>query len=238
MTRQKSENGEVLFFMKQSIMQRELDEVLGGSETVGSCQTQVHQPTYHPTSWLIINRLLDIVDELTAGRAGWVQRFFSFAFIGGFAACVNLAVFYIVDHFINLPVNAVAHNAIAFLVANEISLLTNFISNDYFTFRHMARNRSWSMRCARFHVTACSGITLTYILQFCFNFFFHFSSVFALATAIWIVLFYNFTFHHVFTYRHKKPTVTPAVSLGREVEQLNIDVDVLDLAPVEATSSR
>ena len=76
--------------MKQSIVQRELDEILRGSEIVESC-AQVRQPTYHPTSWLMINRILDVVDELTGGRAGWVQRFFSFAFIGGFAACVNLA---------------------------------------------------------------------------------------------------------------------------------------------------
>ncbi len=231
--------------MRQSIVQRELDEILGGSEIVEGCQTQMRQPTYHPTSWLMVNRILDVVDKWTGGRAGLVQRFFSFAFIGGFAACINLVVFFVVDHFVHLPVNSMLHNAIAFVVANEISLLANFIPNDYFTFRRLAGNRPWSMRCARFHVTACSGITLTYILQFCFNFFFHLPSIFALATAIWIVLFYNFTFHHVFTYRHKKPAVTDAVSLGSEaellkqalVEQMDLAVDQLNRAPVEATSS-
>ena len=101
-------------------------------------------------------------------------------------------------------------------------------------------------RCARFHVTACSGITLTYILQFCFNFFLHLPSIFALSIAIWIVLFYNFAFHHLFTYRHKEPAVTDAVSLGSEaellkqalVEQMDLAVDSLSRAPVEATSSR
>jgi putative flippase GtrA len=227
--------------MKQSIVQYELDEVLSTSEIVEGCDTKVRQPTYKPTPWLIVNRVLDIVDELTGGLAGWVQRFFSFAFIGGFAACVNLIVFYVVDHFVHLPVNAVVHNAIAFVVANEISLLANFIPNDYFTFRWMARNRPWGLRCARFHITACTGITLTYLLQFCFNFFFHLPSIFALAGAIWIVLFYNFTFHHVFTYRHKKP----AVSLGSEAElseqappeQIDLDVETSNLTPVDATSA-
>ena len=231
--------------MRQSIVQRELDEILGGAEIVESCQTQVRQPTYHPTSWLMVNHVLDVVDRWTGGRAGWVQRFFSFAFIGGFAACINLAVFFVVDHFVYLPVNSMFHNAIAFVVANEISLLANFIPNDYFTFRHMAGNRSWGMRCTRFHVTACSGITLTYVLQFCFNFFFHLPSIFALAIAIWIVLFYNFTFHHVFTYRHKKPAIADPVSLGSEaellkqalVEQMDLAVDQLNRGPVEATSS-
>ena len=48
-----------------------------------------------------------------------------------------------VDRFVYLPVNNVVHNAIAFVVANEISLLANFIPNDYFTFRRMAGNRTW-----------------------------------------------------------------------------------------------
>jgi putative flippase GtrA len=242
----KPDNGESLFFMRKSIVPPDLGEVLRASEIVDSCNTQVRQPSYHPTSWPMINRILDVVDDLTGGLAGWVQRFFSFAFIGGFASCVNLIVFYIVDHFVNLPVSAVAHNAIAFVAANEIALLANFIPNDYFTFRRLAGNRPWGLRCARFHVTACSGITLTYILQFCFNFFFHLPSIFALATAIWIVLFYNFTFHHVFTYRHKKPAVSNASSSGSEVElikqtlveQINLGVEAADLTPVEATSSR
>jgi putative flippase GtrA len=227
--------------MKQSIVQHNLDKVLGSAEIVERSNTQVRQPSYHSTPWSLVNRILAFVDDLTGGRAGWVQRFFSFAFIGGWAACVNLIVFYIVDHFVHLPVNAVVHNAMAFVVANEISLLTNFILNDYFTFRRMGRNRSWALRCARFHLTACTGITLTYVLQFCFNFFLHLPSIFALAMAIFIVLFYNFTFHHVFTYRHKKP----AVSLGSEaelseqapLEQIDLDVETSNLTPVDATSA-
>jgi putative flippase GtrA len=232
--------------MRQSIVQPELDQVLRASEIVENCNTPVRQPSYHPTSWLMINRILDVLDALTRGRAGLVQRFFSFAFIGGFAACVNLVVFFIMDHYVHLPVNAVAHNAIAFLVANEISLLANFIPNDYFTFRLLAGDRPWGLRCARFHVTACTGILLTYVLQFSFNFFLHLPSIFALATAIWIVLFYNFTFHHIFTYRHKKPAASNAASVKSGTElieealgrKIDLDVETPDLTPVEAASSR
>ena len=106
--------------MKQSIVQHKLDQVLRASEIVESGKTSVRQPTYHPTSWLLINRILDVVDQLTGGLAGWVQRFFSFAFIGGFAACVNLTVFFVVNNFLHLPVNGMVHNAIAFVVANEV----------------------------------------------------------------------------------------------------------------------
>jgi putative flippase GtrA len=232
--------------MRQSIVQHNLDQVLGASETVEGCDTPVHQPSYHPTPWLMVNRILDVVDKLTGGRAGWVQRFFSFAFIGGCAACVNLTVFFIVNTFLHLPVSNLVHIAIAFVVASEISLLANFIPNDYFTFRRMAGNRSWGMRCARFHLTAFSGVALTYLFQFCFNFFLHIPAFFAQAMAIFIVLFYNFTFHHVFTYRHKKSALVSSFSLEDEaelikqavMEKIERDVDALNLAPVEVTSSQ
>src|SRR5262249_45361628 len=150
------------------------------------------------------------------------------------------------DYAVRLPVSSMAHNAIAFLVASEISLLANFIPNDYFTFRRLARNRPWGVRCFRFHITAFSGVVLTYVLQFCFNFFLHVPAFFAQAMAIFLVLFYNFTFHHLFTYRHKGAALADAVSLGDEVElikqavveQIDLDLDALSLTPVEATSSR
>ena len=207
--------------MKQSIVQRVLDEDLEVSEIVKNSETQGRQPSYHPTPWSMINSILDVVDDLTHGRAGLAQRFFSFACIGGFAACVNLAVFYIVDHFVKLPVNDIVHNAIAFVLASEISLIANFIPNDYFTFRQMAGDRSWGARCVRFHITSLSGTALTYLIQFSLNFFFHVPSFFAQACALIIVLFYNFTFHHLFTYRHKKPVVTDILSLEGEAGLVN-----------------
>ena len=185
--------------MKQSILEREY--AFSESKFVEDCNRQVDQASYRPTSLLIMNRVLDVMDELTGGRAGLIQQFFSFALIGGFGACVNLAVFYTVDHFMLLHINNIMHNAIAFIAASEISLFANFIPNDYFTFRHLAGNRMWSARCVRFHITAFSGIALTYLIQFSLNFFLHVPAFFAQATAILLVLFYNFAFHHLFTYR-------------------------------------
>jgi putative flippase GtrA len=230
--------------MKQSIMQHESDESLGGLGIVGARDTRGHQSSYRPTPWLMMNNMLDVVDDLTNGRAGLVQRFFSFACIGGFAACINLIVFFVIDHYVHLPVNKMVHNAIAFLLASEISLIANFIPNDYFTFRQLAGNRSWLARCARFHITALSGTGLTYLIQFSFNFFFHVPSFFAQASALIMVLFYNFTFHHVFTYRHKKSVVTDALLVEHEAglikqvmaDQLGLDVDTLNFASADTTS--
>ena len=162
-------------------------------------------PSYRPTPWKFVNALLDIIDNYTGGRAGLFQRFFTFAFIGGVAALVNLLVFYVVYYRIDPQNRAVAHNILASVLASEISIMANFIPNDYFTFRHLpGHERAWVARCARFHLTSIGGSLLTFLIQFGFSYAGHVPAILAQATALIIVLFYNFSFHHLFTYGRVK----------------------------------
>jgi putative flippase GtrA len=161
--------------------------------------------TYRPTPWALVNRILDIVDSITGGRAGQMQRFFSFVFIGGIASLVNLGVLYVVYYHTRMSVSPHVHYILAFALASEISILANFIPNDYFTFRHLpGHKRSWGARCLRFHITSISGTALTFLINFALSYGLHISPVLAQAVALIIVLFYNFTVHHLFTYRHIK----------------------------------
>ena len=167
--------------------------------------------SYQPTGWAFVNRVLDIVDNVTHGRAGLCQRFFMFAFIGGLAALVNIAVFYIVFDVIKLPVNETIHNVIASVFAAEISIMANFVPNDFFTFRHLAgHQRSWLARCLRFHITSVGGSLLTFVIEFSLSHLLPVRPIIAQAIALIIVLFYNFSFHHIFTYRHVKPATSRA----------------------------
>lgn len=167
----------------------------------------VGRPSYTPTSWAIVNRALDIADKVTNGRADWVQRFFSYGFIGGIAALVNLILFSIIYRYVAMPVNDIVHNLIAQVIAFEISLMVNFIPNDYFTFRHLAgHNRTWRARCLRYHITSIAGFCLTVLIEFLFTFVIHIPAFFSQAIALLLVFIYNFTFHHLFTYRHMPPT--------------------------------
>ncbi|MFL5702512.1 MAG: GtrA family protein [Ktedonobacteraceae bacterium] len=162
-------------------------------------------PSYRPTPWKFVNTLLDIIDNYTGGRAGLFQRFFTFAFIGGVAALVNLLVFYVVFYRIDPQNKAVAHNILASVLASEVSIMANFIPNDYFTFRHLpGHERSWIARCARFHLTSIGGSVLTFLIQFGFSYAGHVPAMLSQATALIIVLFYNFSFHHIFTYGRVK----------------------------------
>jgi putative flippase GtrA len=162
-------------------------------------------PSYRPLPWRSLNALLDSVDRLTKGRAGWVQRFCTYILIGGFAALVNLTVFYVAFHLLPLPVSPAVHNVIASVLAAEISIMANFIPNDYFTFRHLpGHQRSWVARCLRFHITAVGGVILTFLIEFSLFSLAHTLAIVAQAIALILVLLYNFSFHHIFTYRRVK----------------------------------
>ncbi len=164
-------------------------------------------PGYIPTRWKVVNAVLERVDHITHGRAGWIQRFCTYVLIGGFAAIVNEVIFSLLLYGVSLPVSEPVHNIIASVVAGEISIMTNFTINDYVTFRHLlGHQRSWGARCLRFHVTAVGGALLTVALQVGFTFIGHIPPVIGQALAIAIVFVYNFTFHHIFTYRHVKAT--------------------------------
>ncbi|WP_052890721.1 GtrA family protein [Thermogemmatispora carboxidivorans] len=159
-------------------------------------------PSYQPTSLALVNRFLSLVDDLTGGKAGWFQRLFTYLFIGGAAAVVNMIVFYIMFYRMAIPVSSTLHNAIANISAAEISIIANFLANDYFTFRHLpGHQRSWWQRCLRFHLTAVVGSLLNFCIELSLTNLAHVPALLSQAIAIFLVLIYNFSFHHLFTYR-------------------------------------
>ena len=90
---------------------------------------------------------------------------------------------------------------IAFVLGTEISLVSNFILNDHFTFGDF-HVRSWRTRCLRYHVTSMGGVLLTFGSSFSLLHLLHVSALPAQAAALIIATACNFVFHHVFTYGH------------------------------------
>jgi putative flippase GtrA len=163
----------------------------------------VRRPSYHPTRFALANRVLDMVDEVTDGKADWFQRLFTYLLVGGFAAVVNLVMFHVLLTYTATSMNASLHYLSANVVASEISILANFIPNDRLTFSHLpGHSRSWWARCGRFHLTAIAGTIVTIVISFVLHSL-GLLPLLAQAIAIIIALAFNFTFHHLFTYRHK-----------------------------------
>ena len=118
--------------MKNTIVPNDLDElsVLSGlGDTASRMATlpqtsSAHLGTVHPTRsyqpypWSLLNSILDIVDDKLPGRAGQVQRIFSYLFFGGTAAVVNLLAFAIMLRL--MPGDDFVQNTIAYAVAAEL----------------------------------------------------------------------------------------------------------------------
>lgn len=163
------------------------------------------QPSYNPTNIALINRSLDLADRLTGGRAEWVQRLFSYLFVGGFAAIINLITLQLTLNLLaGSPFSHRIHYLIAFAVATEVSIMANFIPNDRITFSHLpGHSRSWIQRCARFHMTCVAGTLVTFAVSSLLHLVFGIPALASQAVALIIATAFNFTFHHLFTYRHK-----------------------------------
>lgn len=184
-----------------------LDRVDLGNPTSAAAMAagRVALPSYRPTGIALADHILDIVDQFSGGKADWFQRLFSYLFIGGFAALVNLAVYGFFSNSLKSPF------IVAELFAAEISIMANFIPNDRITFSHLPGHaRSWWQRCVRFHMTSIAGTLVTIAVS---------GAIVAVAVAhghqdtgivklgaqaiaILVALAFNFTFHHLFTYRH------------------------------------
>jgi putative flippase GtrA len=163
-------------------------------------------PSYHPTRSPALNRALDVVDRIIPGKAGVFQRLFSYLFIGGIAALINLGMLKLMLILLERwPTSEHFHFIVASAVAYEVSILANFIPNDYFTFRHLSgHGRRWIARAARFHITSIGGILVTFTIAAVVHYGFKVDAFWAQAIALLLAVVFNFTFHHVFTYRHIK----------------------------------
>jgi putative flippase GtrA len=159
--------------------------------------------TYVPTGVGVVDQLLDLADELTAGRAGLLQRTISYLVIGGVAAVVNLVCLHLFYNVIPMPIAQTAQWVVAEALATEISIFANFIPNDRFTFSRLPGHaRSWWVRCLRFHSTSAVGIVVTVLVSFTLFHWLGMPALVAQAIAIVVALCFNFTLHHVWTYRH------------------------------------
>src|SRR5436305_2745020 len=202
--------------MKYTIVQDEIKKLSAVPTSLAEAQETLNSTleatttltrTYQPYPWQLANRVLDFVDGKTRGKAGQIQRILSYLLFGGLAAVVNLVIFGLVLYRFHFPISlsTQVHNIFAFTIAAECSIMANFLPNDRFTFISLpGAKRPWLQRCLRFHATCLMGTLLTFLLEFAFFSLLHTPGLLAEALAIVIVLIYNFTFHHLFTYRRIK----------------------------------
>lgn len=202
--------------MKDTILQDEIKKLSAVPTPLAEAQETLNSTleapttrtrTYQPYPWHFANQVLDFVDGKTSGKAGQIQRILSYLLFGGLAALVNLVIFGLVLYGFHFPISVSPqmHNIFAFIIAAECSIMASFLPNDRFTFISLpGAKRPWWQRCLRFHATCIVGISLTFLVEFALFSLAHTPELLAEALGIVIGLIYNFTFHHLFTYRRIK----------------------------------
>jgi dolichol-phosphate mannosyltransferase len=128
-------------------------------------------------------------------------QLFSFLCIGGCGAMVNVLCFSGMYSLLLEVANSFIAYGIAFVVGTEISIVSNFLLNDHFTFGNL-HARAWQARCLRYHATSMGGVLLTFGSSFSLLHLLHVPALPAQAAAIIIATACNFVLHHVFTYGH------------------------------------
>jgi putative flippase GtrA len=156
--------------------------------------------SYYDTRWPWLNQILATTERVTRGKAGVLQRLFTYLIIGGTAAVVNLILFAIFNHYGSTS-TLTFYAIVANIVVYGVSILANFIPNDYFTFSHLeGHNRSWLARCLRFYTTSISGVVVTILLHWIFYNLLGVPTFIAQVIALILAVIYNFIVHHIFTY--------------------------------------
>ncbi len=95
----------------------------------------------------------------------FTSRFLKFCGVGASGVAVNLGVLFLLAEVFRLNAN------LSSAVAIEISIVSNFIINEFWTFsdRSQAASTSWQARAVRFHVVSILGGVMQWMVFVAFN---------------------------------------------------------------------
>ena len=145
-------------------------------------------------------------------------HFVSYVLVGVVSTVVNLVCFQALYVYAGLPYTEQVRYLIGYLGSAEIATMFNFILNDRFTFaRYDGRHRPWLVRCLRFHSTVINGFILTFLVSGGLHYEVGVPALMSQAAGIFVAFVFNYTFHHIWTYRARKRPATPSPDPGMSV---------------------
>jgi len=131
------------------------------------------------------------------------EDFVNYCLVGGSGVLVNLSVYYSLTRF--LDINAFLSSPIAIWV----SILTNFLLNNYWTFRNRPANKSILSRLLNFHVVAGIAGLINYIMFVVLISLLSIHDLLAVLFGIGVGIVFNYTGNSLWTFRKKikKPKI-------------------------------
>jgi dolichol-phosphate mannosyltransferase len=86
-------------------------------------------------------------------------RFFKFGMVGGSGVVVNLGLYWILTRWLGFE-STYTGRTVSYMLSVEVSILTNFVLNDIWTFQDRRQQQSLFGRFWRFHLVSLVGFLL------------------------------------------------------------------------------
>jgi dolichol-phosphate mannosyltransferase len=130
-------------------------------------------------------------------RKGELWRFLKFIGVGLSGVVVNLGLYALLTRVFGI------YDILAQAISVEVSIISNFSLNDYFTFsdRRMGKNKSFINRLLRFNLVSLIGYGLNLGIFALFTRVFHVYDIISLLIAIVVIMIWNYILSNVWTWR-------------------------------------
>ena len=124
--------------------------------------------------------------------------FIKFGLVGGLGTIVNLLILYFLTDIIGI------HYLISAIFSIEVSVITNFLLHDSWTFKERKVSLSKPSRFLKFHVVIALGLVTSYALLFLLTEFLNLYYILSAFIGILAGFLINFLFSSNFVWRSKK----------------------------------
>jgi dolichol-phosphate mannosyltransferase len=91
----------------------------------------------------------------------FLVRFVKFGIVGGSGVVVNLGIYFLFTRGLGWQESLLGKN-LSYLLSVEVSILTNFLLNDFWTFADRRQADRWRTRFFRFHVVSLVGMAVNW----------------------------------------------------------------------------
>ncbi len=131
------------------------------------------------------------------------EDFIKYCLVGSSGVFVNLGIYYFLTRFINLPIT------ISSPIAIELSIISNFILNNYWTFKSRQSQKSIGIRILNFHIVAGVAGIMNYLSFLLIVYLLEINDLIAVVLGIAIGIIFNYAGNSLWTFRKEinKPLV-------------------------------
>lgn len=98
---------------------------------------------------------------MTGGAKAVLARFIKFGIVGGSGVIVNLGIYFFLTRGLGWQ-ETLWGKYISYALSVEVSILTNFLLNDFWTFADRRDADPWRIRFLRFHVVSLVGMAVNW----------------------------------------------------------------------------